>query len=149
MARRVRRPADKDELLKTLTEDDEPFASMAAAMVFAASVGHASDRRSAFDKTSEQIPWEVFSNAGLELFIDLLAAAASEDKDILASDRADDRVQLFEEYANGGLEIVRDRIAGSQRAPLDTMLDLVLEFERRDEAKGKVDLEAIAADLSS
>ena len=149
MARRVRRPGDKDELLQALTENDEPFATMAAAMVFAAAVGHANERRSEFEKTSEQIPWEVFSNSGLESFIDLLAGAVSDDKDILSTDRADDRVQLFEEYANGGLEIIRDRIAGSQRAPLDTMLDLVLEFERRDEAKGKVDLEAIAADLSS
>lgn len=149
MARRVRRPDDKDDLLKTLTENDEPFSTMAAAMVFAAAVGHANDRRSEFEKTAEQIPWEVFSNSGLESFIDLLAGAVSDDKDILAIERADDRVQLFEEYANGGLEIMRDRIAGSQRPPLDTMLDLVLEFEHRDDGKGKVDLEAIAADLSS
>lgn len=149
MARRVNRPADKDDLLKSLTENDQPFATMASAMVFGAALGYANERRSPIAKSAEQIPWEVFMNAGLDAFIDLLASGASDDKDILAADRVDERVGLFEEYANGGLEIIRDRQAADHRAPLETMVDLILEFERRDEAKGKVDLEAIATDLSS
>src|SRR5947209_1766653 len=127
MAHRVRRPADKEDLLKALTEEQMPFSTMAAAMIFAAALGYASGRRSKFEKSGEQIPWEVFANAGAEPFIDMVAAVASDDKEILATERADDRVQIFEEYANGGLEIIRDRLAGSNRAPLDALLDLALE----------------------
>lgn len=148
MPGRVRRPAERDGLLKELTEDKEPFASMAAALVFAAALGFAKSRRTEFAKTSEEIPWEVFVNAGAEPFMDMLAAVASEDKDILAIDREEDRVRIFEEFAAGGLEIIAERLNADHRAPLDTLLDLALESERREDGGGDIDLEAIAADLS-
>ena len=149
MPGRIRRPAEQDGLLKDLTESKLPFTSMAAAMVFAAALGYSKERRSPFAKTAEEIPWEVFVNAGAEPFIDMLAAVASEDKDILAAERDEDRVLIFEEYASGGLEIIAERLGADHRAPLDTLLDLALEAERRDEGDGDIDLEAIAADLSS
>jgi dnd system-associated protein 4 len=149
MPGRVRRPADREALLKELTDSKLPFSSMAAAMVYAAALGYSKGRRSTFAKSAEEIPWEVFVNAGAEPFIDMLAAVASEDKDILAGDRDEDRVLIFEEYASGGLEIIAERLDADHRAPLDTLVDLALEAERRDEGDGEIDLEAIAADLSS
>lgn len=148
MPGRVRRPLDRSSLIKDLTDQKEPFSSMAAVMVFAAAVGYSKGRRVEFSKTDEEIPWDVLVNAGAEPFINMLAAVASEDKDILGNDRDDDRVRIFEEYAAGGLEIIADRSQGDHRAPLDRLLDLVLESERRDESAGDIDLEAIAADLS-
>ena len=148
MPGRIRRPAERDALLKELTDNKEPFASMASAMVFAAAVGFSKGRRIEFAKTSEEIPWEVFVNAGAEPFMDMLAAVVSEDKDVLASDRDEERIRIFEEYAAGGLEIISERVDADHRAPLDTLLDLALEAERRDEVGGEIDLEAIAADLS-
>lgn len=148
MPGRIRRPAERDALLKELTDNKEPFGSMAAVMMFAAALGFSKNRRVEFTKTSEEIPWEVFVNAGAEPFIDMLAAVASEDKDVLASDREDDRIKTFEEYASGGLEIIAERLAADHRAPLDTLLDVALEAERRDDDAGEIDLEAIAADLS-
>ena len=148
MPGRIRRPLERSPLMKELTDQKEPFSSMAAVMVFAAAVGYSKGRRAEFAKTDEEIPWDVFVNAGAEPFINMLAAVASADKDILAHDRDDDRIRIFEEYAAGGLEIIAERLEGDHRAPLDRLLDLALEAERRDEAAGDIDLEAIAADLS-
>lgn len=149
MAGRVRRPADRDQLLKDLTAEKEPFGSMAAAMVFAAALGYARGQREEFSKTSEEIPWEVFVNAGAEPLIDMLAAATTDDKDILASDRDEDRVRIFEEYAAGGLELIAERLDSDHRTPLDALIDLTLEFEKKEDTGGEIDLEAIAADLSA
>lgn len=148
MPGRVRRPLERSSLMKELTDQKEPFSSMAAVMVFAAAVGFSKERRVEFAKTDEEIPWDVFVNAGAEPFVHMLAAVASEDKDILAQDRDEDRVRIFEEYACGGLEVIAERLEGDHRAPLDRLLDLALEVERRDESAGDIDLEAIAADLS-
>ena len=148
MPGRVRRPLERSSLIKELTDQKEPFSSMAAVMVFAAALGYSKGRRTEFAKTDEEIPWDVFVNAGAEPFISMLAAVASEDKDILAQDRDDDRVRIFEEYACGGLEIIGERLEGDHRAPLDRLLELALEVERHDDGAGDIDLEAIAADLS-
>lgn len=148
MARRVRRASDKDQLLKTLLENQQPFATMAEALIFAGALGFAEDRRSPFEKSSEQIPWEVFANTGSVAIIDMMAAAATDETETLGDDRVDDRLTIFEEYANGGLEIIRDRLAADRRPPLDTLLDLVLEYGESDAPKGRLDLEAIATELS-
>lgn len=149
MRRRVRRPADKDQLLKTLTENQRPFASMANALVFAASLGYAEGRRTPFEKSSEQIPWEVFANTGAEQFIDMLAGVVADETDILADERKNDRLDIFEEFANGGLEIIADRLASDHRPPLESLLDLLIKYETPQEPKPDIDLAAIAADLSS
>lgn len=150
MAGRVRRPIEREDLLRELTREKEPFATMAAAMIFAAALGFARERRTAFSKTSEEIPWDVFVNAGAQPLIDMLAAVASEDKDILAADREEDRIRIFEEYACGGLEIIAERLVVAPRGAVDTLIDLALEAEVQHAGDGgEIDLEAIAADLSA
>lgn len=128
MPRRVRRPKDKEELLTTLVDDDGPFTTFREALVFAAALGVASQRRVPFDQTSEAIPWEVFGNTAAPT-MDMIAAVTSDEIDILADDRIDDRMTIFEEYANGGLEVIRERLANDPRPALDVVLDIVLDHE--------------------
>ncbi len=149
MRRRVRRPADKDQLLKTLTENQRPFSTMAHALVFAASLGYAEGRRAPFEKSSEQIPWEVFANTGAEQFIDMLAGVVADETDVLADERENDRLDIFEEYANGGLALIAERLASDHRPPLDSLLELILKYEAPSEPKPDIDLAALAADLTS
>lgn len=149
MRRRVRRPADKDQLLKTLTENQQPFSTMAHALVFAAALGYAESRRTPFEKSSEPIPWEVFANTGADQFVDMLAGVVADETDILGEDRADDRLDIFEEFANGGLELIADQLAADHRPPLESLLDLILKYEAPSEVKDDIDLAAIAADLTS
>jgi dnd system-associated protein 4 len=150
MRRRVKRAADTDQLLKDLTEKGRPFATMAHAMIFAAALGYSESRRQAFMKAEEAIPWEVFAriSTGPD-FIDMLAGVDSDDTDILSDARADDRVEIFEEYANGGLHVIAERMAADDRLPLEVLLDLVLERESADQAKRDVDLGALAAEIIS
>lgn len=145
MPSRVRRPTDKESVVQAII-DNEPFATMASALLFAAAVGYAYERRVPFDK-SQELLWEPFANAGAGPFVDMLAAAVSGDKEVLSSERDDERVQIFEEYANGGLEIIRDRLTARGGSSLDALLALALEFEGQQEA-GEVDLEELAQRLA-
>ena len=36
---------------------------------------------------------------------------------------------MFEEYANGGLNILQELLARAERQSLDVILDLIMEFE--------------------
>lgn len=141
MPRRVRRPKEKEEILTTLIEEG-PFTTFREVLIFAASLGMTSGHRVGFDQTSEPIPWEVFGSSANEATIDMIAAATNDEPDILADDRIDDRLEIFEEYANGGLEIIRERLAGDARPPLDVILEIILDHESGD-GKGAFDLESI------
>jgi dnd system-associated protein 4 len=140
MPRRVRRPKDKEELLTTLT-DEGPFATFREALVFAAALGVCSERRVPFEQSSEPIPWEVFGPTASPT-MDMVAAVTTDELEILADDRVDDRLTIFEEYANGGLEIIRERLANDPRPPLDVILDIVLDHEG-GAGKDAFDLESI------
>lgn len=140
MPRRVRRPKDKEELLTTLVEEG-PFTTFREVLVFAAALGVASERRAPFDQSSEPIPWEVFGNTAAPT-MDMIAAVTSDEMDILADDRIDERLTIFEEYANGGLEIIRERLANDPRPALDVVLDIVLDYEGGAD-KEEFDLESI------
>lgn len=146
MPSRIRRPVDKEETIQAII-DDQPFATMAAALLFSAAVGYASERRVAFDKGHELL-WEPFANAGAGPFLDMLAAAVSDDKEILSTERENERVQLFEEYANGGLEVIRDRLAAKGGSPLDALLGLILEFQVEPEASVEPNLAELAQRLA-
>lgn len=121
---------------------------MANALFFAAALGHAEGRRTAFEKTSEAIPWDVLANAGAETFIDMLAGVVADETDILGEDRADDRLSIFEEYANGGLEVLAEKLAADGRPPLTVLIDLMLERES-PVGKPEIDLRSIADEFSS
>jgi dnd system-associated protein 4 len=130
MPRRVRRPKDKEPVLTALVNEPEggPFTTFREVLVFAAALGVASNRRVPFEPTSEPIPWEVFGNTATPT-MDMIAAVTTEEPEILGDDRIDDRLTIFEEYANGGLEIIRERLANDPRPALDVVLDIVLDHE--------------------
>lgn len=149
MRRRIRRAEDKAPLLKTLTENQRPFATMANALVFAAGLGHLEGRRIPLGKEAEAIPWEVFVNIGAQTFIDMLAGVVADETDILSDERQNDRLDIFEEYANGGLQIIQDRLAVNNRPPLQVLIDMALERESTTEPRTEIDLEAVAVEIIS
>lgn len=149
MRRRIQRAEDKKHLVKTLTENQRPFATMANALMFAAGLGFLEGRRIPLGKTAEAIPWEVFMNIGAETFIDMLAGVVADETDILSDERENDRLIIFEEYANGGLQIIQDRLAADNRPPLQILIDMVLERESTTEPRTEIDLEAVAVEIIS
>lgn len=146
--RRVRRPKDKESLLGRLVdqEQDGPFSTYKEVLVFAAALGYANRRREPFSSSAEPIPWHIFSGYGDEALINMLPIADEERLELLSPEMFDERLKWFEEYANGGLEVLQQRLATSTQEPLDVILDLILSF-RDTEKQEEPDLSAFIAQM--
>lgn len=131
MSARFSPAKDKADLLKALTGDDSPFNEMRDVLVFAAALGCREERRVPLEGKGEPIRWEVMTNRyATQQLTDMLSALHDpEDRDLLSSDRQDDRIAILEEYANGGLEFLRERIHAAGAVPLRTMfVQLIQEY---------------------
>jgi hypothetical protein len=77
----------------------------------------------------------------------LVAAVASEDFTIVGPDRFESKLKVFEQYANGGLEILSQLIDKSPKTPFDVVRDLVLETQRISPGSAAA-IDQMAKDLS-
>lgn len=102
--------------LRTSESGIGPFQTYADVMTFAAAVGIKYGNRLPLGKFSrsdpDPIPQDQFKD---EALIRLLSVVASEDPRILSDTDEDDtqRVKIFQEYANGGLEILQQKLQGA------------------------------------
>ncbi|MEY3333749.1 MAG: hypothetical protein RLZZ176_2049 [Cyanobacteriota bacterium] len=120
---RIRVAKDKADLVKALISSDGgygPFQTFADVIVFAAALGVKHKKRVPFEEVSKREPapigQEHFVIRGYDLVIRLLAIVEVKDLNILSIN--DDsleskRLRLFEEYANGGLEILQNELRGA------------------------------------
>lgn len=146
--RRVRRPKDKERLIQRLVDEDKVFETYRDVLAFAASLGYLKNNRASFEQTSEPIPWSVFSGAGHEALVNMISVMSSKDFKILAAGRFEERLLAFEEYANGGLNVLQELLARAERQSLDTVLDLIMESEGPKEAGVELEIEKFARDLA-
>jgi dnd system-associated protein 4 len=127
---RFRPPAEHEKLIAALTGKDGPFHYNYEALLFAAALGKRKGRRVAFEKAGEKIRYGTVENRAYgDVLIDLLAVTElPEDAKILADERLQDRLRIFEEYANGGLHYLQGAINGRNSQDLVTIVSsLVLE----------------------
>jgi len=119
--RRVRRPERHSQLLIRLTDKDEGvFETYKDALVFAAALGAARGRSEDFEKLAEPIDYQIFARWGdQEALFDALALFDSGAVGILSGESAEERLGIFERYANGGLEIIAE---ATQRADQPTQV---------------------------
>ncbi len=120
---RIRVARDKAELVKSLigsTENNSPFQIYADVILFAAVLGAKQQHRVALGEISKKEPGpinsEVFITRGYDPVMKLIAIAATENINIISPDRSEfeqQRIQIFEEYANGGLEIIQQELRGA------------------------------------
>ncbi|KYC39185.1 dnd system-associated protein 4 [Scytonema hofmannii PCC 7110] len=120
---KVRVAKDKADLVKALTSADGAtglFQTYADAIAFAAVLGAKHKRRVALGEISKREPapvgQEIFVSRGYDLVIKLLGVTATQDIKILSSQEEqfeDERLRIFEEYANGGLEILQAEVRGT------------------------------------
>jgi dnd system-associated protein 4 len=120
---RIRVARDKAELVKSLigsADNNSPFQTYADAMLFAAVLGAKQHRRVPLGEISKKEPGpisiEVFLSRGYDPVMKLIAIAATENINVISPDRADfeqQRINIFEEYANGGLEILEQELRGA------------------------------------
>ncbi len=120
---RIRVAKDKAELVKSLIESSDnhsPFQTYADAILFAAVLGAKQQQRIPLGEISKKEPGpishEVFITRGYDGVMKLIAIAATENINVISPDRLEfeqQRIQIFEEYANGGLEILQQELRGA------------------------------------
>jgi dnd system-associated protein 4 len=125
---RVYLAADKEDVI-TFLHDQGPFGTRAAVIAFAAAYGYREGRREPFERSGKDIRWGIFQEEGKSFIADLIAAAEVSDLKIMRDEQGPERRQIFAEYANGGLALLRDRVKDNPLPPLDVILDMVLAIE--------------------
>ena len=139
--KRIKIAKDKAKLVKDLKVSDDttgPFQTYVDVMVFAAALGAKRKKRvplAEFAKDLDPIRREYFDNNRYELAINLLAISVTQDQKILADDEKSDeqRLKIFEEYANGGLEILQDELRGAVNYSERILLILSSEREKQQQ----------------
>jgi len=120
---RINVAKDKADLVKALTVIDGktgPFQTYADVIVFAAALGSKRKKRVPLKETSKKEPGpialEIFVSRGYDSAMKLIAIAETKDTKILSptdETSEEQRLTIFEEYANGGLEILREELRGA------------------------------------
>ncbi|MDZ8064119.1 MAG: DNA phosphorothioation-associated protein 4 [Nostoc sp. DedQUE08] len=149
-ANRIRVAKDKAELVKSLVASKDttgPFQTYVEVMVFAAALGVKYKKRVPLGETTKRepspIPQENFASLGYDLIIKLLAINETKDINILSSREEQDedkRTQIFEEYANGGLEILQNELRGSVDYSERLLLVLISERGTKEQLEEEFDL---------
>lgn len=122
MAVRIRIAKDKAQLVQELMNNKDgtgPFQTYADVLAFAATLGAKYKKRVPLNTIAKEpvpINLEIFIARGYDLVFNLLAIAETQDPQILATNEPkieEQRVLIFEEYANGGLEKLQDDLRGA------------------------------------
>ncbi len=135
MSSRFSPPKDKGDFLKELVGKDSPFNELRDVLFFAAVVGWREGRRVPLSGRGEAIRWDVMNNRlGTEIVMDMMAVATNpDDKELLSEDRKDERIAIFEEFANGGLEVIKEWIGTGGIMPLQAVLVFQIQEYLRSE----------------
>jgi dnd system-associated protein 4 len=140
---RIRVAKDKAELVKSLTSGDGgtgPFQTFADVIVFAASLGAKYKKRVPLGEISKREPGpiglEVFISRGYDWVIKLLSVTKTQDIKILSVHEENKellRNHIFEEYANGGLELLQNELRGA--VDYTERIVLMLSYERNHQGE--------------
>ena len=123
---RVRRPQEHEVLIQSL-RDEGGFPTIRDALLFAAGLGIHSQRRKSFEAANEPIRYEtVVDPPYAGAFINMIAAVeCQDDAEILDLERLDERIVIFEEYANGGLGFLQEEL-NVRGQPMDVVLNALV-----------------------
>lgn len=129
--RRIQRDVCHEEFVKNLTTGDTVlFKEIWRLLLFAAALGIKDGKRRPLEKvdSGKAIPDTYFSTPGWRGFLYLIGIAETGDSNCLRStpEMQDNLITAFEEYANHGLYLLRNRMQSS--APiLDEAISFLLE----------------------
>jgi len=119
--RGLRRNERFENLCKQLVEEKtergkkEVFPTFRELMTFAAALGFDQGRSLTVDGPSKEIESRILENHPPTVeMIDLIALAETKDSMILLDGKENDRLDIFERYANGGLEVLGEWLIGSK-----------------------------------
>lgn len=91
------------------------FPTIRELLCFAALLGYSEGRRVPLDAEAgvEDVSYQQFERGDAEDLIYLIALAETKDPDVLKDGEEGRCAQIFEEYANGGLQILREKMQRS------------------------------------
>lgn len=146
---RIKVAKDKANLVRNLkisNNQTAPFQNYVDIIVFAATLGAKHKKRVRLEDFSKAepapIPREQFINNGYDMVINLLAVCETKQPKILTynQDANNERNIIFEEYANGGLEILQDELRGAVDYSERVLLFLSSERFKSDSIENEFDL---------
>lgn len=148
---RVRRPQQYEALMQELREE-AAFTTFRDILLFAAAVGAHVGRRVGFTKTAgDPIRYEptMKEPAFSETLINMIAASEiANDPEILDSARLGERVRIFEEYANGGLEYIQEQVNVRHESANLVVIGLATDALARSGAAEAVSVEELLSGVS-
>jgi len=88
------------------------FPTIRELLCFAALLGYSQNRRMPLDKGKgvEDVSYQQFERVGADDLIFLIALSDSKDPEILRDGQEDKCAEIFEEYTNGGLQIIYESL---------------------------------------
>lgn len=111
--RSVRRSKRHESLVRQLTEENHPqalrpiFSTMRELMCFAAVLGFERDRKKPLEAVTMEIDGRTFENHQQSIdLIYLIALADAKDVELLRENNEDQCLTIFEQYAEGGFEVL-------------------------------------------
>lgn len=147
---RIRVAKDKADLVKGLISADGgngPFQTFADVIIFAAALGAKYNKRVPFQEVSKREPVpiriETFMSMGYDVVIKLLGITETQNIQILSPHEEDlekQRNEIFEEYANGGLEILQGELRGAVDYTERILLFLISDKDNTNEENEEFDL---------
>jgi len=106
------------------------FPTIRELLCFAALLGYSEERRAPLDRTDgvEDVSYQQFERGDTEDLIYLIALAETKDPEVLKNGYESRCAEIFEEYANGGLQILHDTLLKSGgEYPDRDILELLLK----------------------
>lgn len=147
MRDRIRPPKELESVLDSL-KNDGFFETKQKALMFAAAVGYAFERKKnglgqPLDSYGEGIRIEYFEKPRDDRYIDLVAVAAASDLQVLADNVQSNRIEQFERFANTGLMELKKLCYTGTQDPMLGLLGIIdsLADEASEEALPGLDSE--------
>lgn len=146
-ANRIKIAKDKVELVKALVASKDttgPFQTYVEVMVFAAALGAKHKKRVPLEGVAKDLSplRQDYFTSSFALLINLLAITEIKDIKILGDDDIADeqRIHIFEEYANGGLETLQNELRGAVDYSERLLLILSVERDKQEQPEEEFDL---------
>ena len=152
--RAIRRSEEFENLVQKLGNTEHPvtkkslFPTIRDVICFAGILGFEHDPRKPLSSNTNEVDARIWSNSQQALdLVYLIALASEKDGEILREENEDKMVQIFEEYAQGGLEIVESWM---KQSPFDQNGDqaLLVAFKAHGFLDQSTDSEIAIPDIS-
>ena len=137
--RRVRPPDAFSGVLEGLISAGA-FSSKYEVLAFAAALGYRAGAAAKLGKAGEGIRREQFEGAGLDFVWDVAAIAKSGDLLLAANERIDERIDIFEAFACGGLQLLQTECFEGGSDALEGLMRLVTRYALVDAEPSYADL---------